>query len=81
MVGRLDWLFRKDNTVNLSVLKKLAADLIQDEGGQDLVEYALLTVFVAIVGALTFDVLENAIGNAYTNWDAGEQDLWEPNNP
>lgn len=67
--------------MNLSWFKKLAADLIQDEGAQDLVEYALLTVFVAIVGAMTFQVLENAIGNAYTNWDTDEQNLWEPNNP
>jgi Flp pilus assembly pilin Flp len=81
MVGRLGWLCRKDNVVNLSLLKKFAADLIQDEGAQDLIEYALLTVFVAIVGAMTFDVLENAIGNAYANWDAGEQNLWEPNDP
>jgi len=81
MVGRLGRLFRKDNLVNLSWFKKFAADLIQDEGAQDLVEYALLTVFVAIVGAMTFDVLENAIGNAYTNWDTGEQNLWEPNDP
>ena len=81
MVGRLGWLFRKDNLVNLSWFKKFAADLIQDEGAQDLVEYALLTVFVAIVGAMTFDVLENAIGSAYTNWDTGEQNLWEPNDP
>ena len=67
--------------MNLSWFKKFAADLIQDEGAQDLVEYALLTVFVAIVGAMTFQVLENALGSAYTNWDTGEQDLWEPNNP
>jgi Flp pilus assembly pilin Flp len=80
-VGRLNWLFRRDNLVNLPLFKKFAADLIRDEVGQDLVEYALLTVFVAVVGAMTFDVLEDAIGNAYVEWDTGEQDLWEPNDP
>lgn len=67
--------------VNLSLIKKFVAYLILDDGGQDLVEYALLTVFVAIVGAMTFDLVEAAIGNAYVEWDTGEQDLWEPNDP
>lgn len=52
-----------------------------DDDGQDLVEYALLTGFVAIVGALAFSVLEDAIANGYIQWDEAEQDLWEPNDP
>ena len=62
-------------------LQAVIARLIRDENGQDLVEYALLTVFVAIVGAMSFDILEGAIGSAYEQWDTNEQNLWEPNDP
>ena len=45
-------------------LKSLFLNLVRDEQGQDLIEYALLATFVslvAIVGA-------TALGNALNNW-------------
>jgi pilus assembly protein Flp/PilA len=45
-------------------LKNLVSNLIKDEQGQDLIEYALLATFVslvAIVGA-------TALGTALNNW-------------
>jgi Flp pilus assembly pilin Flp len=62
-------------------IRDAVKDFFRDDGGQDLVEYALLTVFVAIVGAMSFDLLEGAIGSAYVQWDTNEQNLWEPENP
>jgi len=54
---------------------------IDEEEGQDLVEYALLGAFVAIVTMAGLRVIENAIGSEYVNWDYDEQDLWRPPNP
>jgi len=48
----------------MNALKNLAARLVEDEQGQDLIEYALLATFVslvAIVGA-------TALGTALNNW-------------
>lgn len=62
-------------------MKTLLRDLIRDEGGQDLVEYAMLTVFVAMVGALGFNIITEAVGSSYPRWDTQEQNLWMPNDP
>jgi Flp pilus assembly pilin Flp len=62
-------------------VKDFLRDLIRDESGQDLVEYALLTVFVAMVGALGFRAITEGIGTAYPRWDTQEQNLWMPQDP
>ena len=54
---------------------------IDEEEGQDLVEYMLLGAFVAIVTMAGLRVIENVIGAEYVNWDQDEQDLWRPPNP
>lgn len=54
---------------------------VGDEDGQDLVEYAFLTVFVALVGALAFNLIETTIQTVYTGWDLGEQNRWQPPDP
>ena len=59
----------------------VVAAFIDEEEGQDLVEYALLGAFVAIVTMAGLRVIENAIGSEYVNWDQDEQDLWRPPNP
>ena len=59
----------------------VVAAFIDEEEGQDLVEYALLGAFVAIVTMAGLRVIENAIGMEYVNWDQDEQDLWRPPNP
>jgi Flp pilus assembly pilin Flp len=55
--------------------------LIWDEDGQDLIEYALLTAFIAIAGILGFQAIGVAINASYTSWDTANQDLWEPAPP
>jgi Flp pilus assembly pilin Flp len=49
--------------------------LFREECGQDLIEYALLAVFIGVVGILAWENIGVGIGNAYTGWDAGVQDL------
>ena len=48
-------------------MSKLAWRLWQDESGQDLTEYALLLVLIALVCVVTIKTLGQAISNVYTN--------------
>lgn len=52
-----------------------------DTESQDLVEYAMLTAVVALVGIAAWGVIEGRIGQAYLSYDADTQDLWEPPDP
>jgi pilus assembly protein Flp/PilA len=45
-------------------MKNLIARLVRDEQGQDLIEYALLATFVALVAI----VGATALGNALNGW-------------
>jgi Flp pilus assembly pilin Flp len=56
----------------------------RDETGQDLVEYALLTLFVGLVGMAVWSGIVSVIGdnyNGYNNQDTGVPSLWESPNP
>jgi Flp pilus assembly pilin Flp len=55
--------------------------LVKDESGQDLAEYALLGVFVALVTKVALDLVGTAVATAYVFWDTAEQNLWEPPSP
>ncbi len=48
-------------------MSKLARRLWQDESGQDLTEYALLLVLIALVCVITIQSLGQAISNVYSN--------------
>ena len=61
-------------------LERLAAD----EAGQDLVEYALLTGFLAFAGYIVLMALGVDIFNTYTTWvnpTTGTPTLWDPPPP
>ncbi len=49
--------------------------LIDEEGGQDLIEYALLAAFIGTVGILTWRAIGNGIGSDYIGWDTGLQNI------
>ena len=55
----------------------LVRRLVQEDDGQDLVEYALIVALVAIVSAAALGGLQTALRDAYVSWDAGNQQLWE----
>ena len=58
--------------------------LTADEAGQDLVEYALLTAFLAFAGYIVLVALGVDIFNTYTSWvnpTTGTPSLWEPPAP
>ena len=48
-------------------MKKLVLGLWRDESGQDLTEYALLMVLIALAAIASMKALANAISNVYSN--------------
>jgi len=60
---------------------QFVASFAEDERGQDLVEYALLGAFVAIVTMLGLKAVTDVMGSRYSVWDTGEQNLWQPPSP
>jgi Flp pilus assembly pilin Flp len=62
-------------------LTSLTARFACDDGGADLIEYALLTALFALAGFLSFTTLSGRMGSAYSGWDNGQQGLWIPPAP
>jgi Flp pilus assembly pilin Flp len=54
---------------------------VYDDQGQDLIEYALLTMIVSVGSLLVFDVIRNKMADAYEQWGIEIQDNWEPSDP
>ena len=48
-------------------MKELILRLYREEGGQDLTEYALLLILVALVAITTMKTLGNTISNVFAN--------------
>ena len=55
-------------------MRELFARLIADEGGQDLIEYALLAGFLGFAAVVGVGVLGTAMNTTYTSWDNAVQD-------
>lgn len=63
---------------------ELVRRLICEDGGQDIIEYALLAAFIGIAGMLTLRALSSDIYATYTQWldpSVGTPSLWAPNEP
>ena len=55
--------------------------LFQEDSGQDLVEYALLTMVVGFAGAVAAPLISDAIDYAYGTWMNETNNLWESPDP
>ena len=55
--------------------------LLRDEDGQDVIEYALLTASVGLMGIATWPLIAAGIGATYQRLDAQTQDLWQVPDP
>jgi Flp pilus assembly pilin Flp len=55
--------------------------LLGDEGGQDLVEYALLLSLFGLACLAAWDLIRNGVGASYTGTKTGIQGLWDPPPP
>ena len=62
-------------------LSKAIAELIRDERGQDVVEYALLTAFFGLCAVLAWTNIRDALGLTYRGATGGVQSLWDPPPP
>jgi len=63
------------------MLKRLLRRLRADDSGDDLIEYALLGSFVALVGLLGFQLIGTNMNGAFRAWDSSVQNQWEMPNP
>lgn len=55
--------------------------LCVEDGGQDLIEYALLSGIVGIVGLLVFPQIAAKMSDAYQDWMFEIENAWEPSPP
>ncbi len=55
--------------------------LLQQENGQDLVEYGLLAAFVVLASIVVWQLIANMVGVSYRGYDTNIQDLWEAPDP
>jgi Flp pilus assembly pilin Flp len=62
-------------------LPRLIRELAADDQGQDLIEYALVTAAIGLVGTATWPLIVDAIGNTYQGVDTATQNLWEVPDP
>ena len=56
-------------------MPRVLARLFVDESGQDLIEYALLSALIGVVGITVWQNIGVGIMNAYNGWDTGVQTL------
>ena len=56
--------FHRVSSTGIAVLTRFAAE----DGGQDLVEYALLAAFIGIAGWAVLMTLPGVIGDTYASW-------------
>jgi Flp pilus assembly pilin Flp len=54
---------------------------VRDDSAQELVEYALLGVFVGLAGLLVWDGIVTLLGVRYDGYNDGVQSLWIPEDP
>ena len=62
-------------------MTKLLRRLLCDDDGQDVIEYALLTAGIGVIGVATWPAIANGIGQAYLRLDQRTQDIWEVPDP
>ena len=62
-------------------MKSVVFRLFEDEEGQDLVEYALLTTVVGFASIAVFDVIRDAIATVYLSWTTETNNIWVPPDP
>lgn len=63
---------------------KLGAEvkrLFLETDGEDVIEYALLTTFIGLVGAAAWSAMQTSLGNAYVGYNQAVWNLWEPADP
>ncbi len=65
-------------SINLRFAIALVERFGADDGGQDLIEYAILTAIIGIAGLLFFSTFSTKMGTAYSGWNTAGQAAWQP---
>ena len=63
------------------VVKAFVRRLVADDSAQELVEYALLGVFIGVVSVLVWQGISTAIGLRYTEYNTNVNTLWASPEP
>ena len=58
--------------------RTVAARVIADDGGQDLIEYAILTAIIGIAGLLVLSALPTKMAATYNGRVTAGQNAWQP---
>ncbi len=56
-------------------MRTMLRRFIFDDRGQDLIEYALLSALIGVVGIIAWTNVGGAINTTYTTWDTDVQGL------
>jgi Flp pilus assembly pilin Flp len=55
--------------------------LVRESDGEDLIEYALITTFIGLVGFAAWAAMQTSIGTIYSSYVTAAWALWDPPNP
>ena len=67
--------------MNSNAFVALATGLVVDDGGQDLVEYALLSAIISLALVLAIPTIRTKMHDAFVGWGTQVQALWIPSAP
>jgi Flp pilus assembly pilin Flp len=59
----------------------LLTRLFRDDGGQDVIEYALLCAGIGLAGVAVWPAITAAVSAAYQGFDTNTQNIWIAPNP
>ncbi len=62
-------------------MMNLLRRFLEEEHGQDLIEYALLSTVLGFAGAATFQLIMDAMGITYGKWDNNVNAIWNTPDP
>lgn len=62
-------------------LQRLARRFIDEDAGQDLIEYGLLTAIVTVGSLLVIAAIRTKMATAYDGWGNAIEANWEPPPP
>jgi Flp pilus assembly pilin Flp len=64
--------------IRTEIANAVAARVIADDGGQDLIEYALLTAIIGVAGLLILSTLPTTMRTRYLDRNGAAQTAWQP---
>ena len=62
-------------------MRELLRRFVRDESAQEVVEYAYAVLFLGLVGIVLWGVILGLLGDRYTDYNDGVQELWVPPDP